>query len=240
MPPPKKLSIAALSVKCCITQHFTDLSRSTPKEATLFITFEGPDGSGKTTQIKKLVPWLQEKGFDVITTREPGGTPISDQVRDVIMNMKNKSMFPRTEILLFCSSRAQLVEELIRPSLAQGKIIISDRYADSTLAYQGYGHGFDQQELKQLLDFATGGLWPDLTLLLELDAETGLRRRITNHEEWNRMDDYQIEFHKRVRQGYHEMAAKNPSRWITIDATRDPDLLQSDIRRILEEKLRKC
>ena len=113
----------------------------------MFITFEGPDGSGKTTQVKRIGRKLIEKGFDIVYTREPGGTEISDQVREILMNMKNKQMCPRTEILLFCAARAQLVEEVIRPALQSGKIVISDRYADSTLAYQGYGHGFEQETL---------------------------------------------------------------------------------------------
>ena len=153
----------------------------------MFISFEGPDGRGKTTQIRKLIPVLQEKGLDIVQTREPGGTDIGDQIRSIIMNMKNKSMHPRAEILLFCASRAQLVEELIRPSLAEGKLILCDRYADSTMAYQGYGHGLDRDALSQLLNFATGGLKPDLTLLFDISAEAGLRRRLSNHEEWNRM-----------------------------------------------------
>ena len=148
----------------------------------MFITFEGPDGSGKTTQIRKLIPVLQEKGLDIVHTREPGGTDIGDQIRSVIMNMKNKSMHPRAEILLFCASRAQLVEELIRPSLREGKFVLCDRYADSTMAYQGYGHGLDRETLSQLLNFATGGLKPDLTLLFDISAEAGLRRRLSNHE----------------------------------------------------------
>ena len=140
-----------------------------------------------------LMPVLQEKGLDVVRTREPGGTDIGDQIRSVIMNMKNKSMHPRAEILLFCASRAQLVEELIRPSLKEGKLVLCDRYADSTLAYQGYGHGLDLETLSRLLDFTTGGLKPDLTLLFDIPAEAGLRRRLSNHDEWNRMDDYALD-----------------------------------------------
>ena len=135
----------------------------------MFITLEGPDGSGKTSQIKPLASYLQEKGYQVITTCEPGGTPISDQVRDVLKNLTNKSMHPRTEILLFCAARAQLVEQVIRPHLAEGKIVISDRYADSTLAYQGYGHGYDLDFLKNLLDFASW--WA----LARLDPVSGYR-----------------------------------------------------------------
>lgn len=203
----------------------------------MFITFEGPDGSGKTTQIKAIGSELQAKGYDIIYTREPGGTEISDQIREIIMNMKNKRMAPRTEILLFCSARAQLVEELIRPALDTGKIVISDRYADSTLAYQGYGHGYDQDVLIQLLNFATGGLWPDLTLLLDISAEKGLQRRLTNQEEWNRMDDYQLAFHERVREGYHALAAADPARWQRIDADQPAAIITRQISAVIEKRL---
>ncbi len=203
----------------------------------MFITFEGPDGSGKTTQIRKLIPVLQEKGLDIVHTREPGGTDIGDQIRSVIMNMKNKSMHPRAEILLFCASRAQLVEELIRPSLAEGKLVLCDRYADSTMAYQGYGHRLDRDVLSQLLKFATGGLKPDLTLLFDISAEAGLRRRLTNHEEWNRMDDYALQFHERVRNGYLAMAAAEPERWAVIDADRTPDVIHEEVVSVITARL---
>ena len=204
----------------------------------MFITFEGPDGSGKTTQLNRLIPVLEAEGLDVVRTREPGGTDIGDQIRSVIMDLKNKSMHPRAEILLFCASRAQLVEELIRPSLAAGKIIFCDRYADSTMAYQGYGHGLDRTALKQLLDFATGGLKPDLTLLFDISAEAGLRRRISNHEEWNRMDDYALQFHERVRKGYLTMAAAEPERWVVINADRSPEEIHEEVVSILSGKIR--
>jgi dTMP kinase len=204
----------------------------------LFITFEGPDGSGKTSQLNLLVPVLQRMGLDAVRTREPGGTDIGDQIRSVIMNMKNKSMHPRSEILLFCASRAQLVEELIRPSLAEGKFILCDRYADSTMAYQGYGHGLDRAALNSLLEFATGGLKPDLTLLFDISAEAGLRRRLSNHEEWNRMDDYALQFHERVRNGYLDMAAADPDRWVVINADRPKEEIHEEVVSILREKIR--
>ncbi len=206
----------------------------------MFITFEGPDGSGKTTQLDRLMPVLAGFGLDTVRTREPGGTDIGDQIRTVIMNMKNKSMHPRAEILLFCASRAQLVEELIRPSLAEGKLVLCDRYADSTMAYQGYGHGLDRDALTRLLAFATGGLRPDLTLLFDISAEAGLRRRLTNHEEWNRMDDYALQFHERVRNGYLAMAAAEPERWAVIDADRTPDEIHADVVSVLTRKLREA
>ncbi len=204
----------------------------------MFITFEGPDGSGKTTQLNLLTETLKGVYPDFIRTREPGGTEIGDQIRSVIMNLKNKSMAPRTEILLFCSSRAQLVEELIRPSLQAGKLVLCDRYADSTLAYQGYGHGLDREELIRLLDFATGGLKPDLTFLFDISAEAGLRRRLVNHDEWNRMDDYALQFHERVRAGYLEMAAAEPRRWVVIDADREPDVIHKEVTAVLSRKLK--
>ena len=203
----------------------------------MFITFEGPDGSGKTSQLDRLIPELESRGLELVRTREPGGTEIGDQIRSVIMDMKNKSMDPRTEILLFCASRAQLVEELIRPSLREGKIVLCDRYADSTMAYQGYGHGLDRDELTHLLRFATGGLKPDLTLLFDISAEAGLRRRLSNHDEWNRMDDYAIQFHERVRNGYLEMAAAEPERWVVIDADRDREAIQKDVLAAVMAKL---
>ena len=203
----------------------------------MFITFEGPDGSGKSTQLKMLAAALREEGREIVTTREPGGTEIGDQIRAVIMNMKNKAMDPRTELLLFNASRAQLVEELIRPSLTAGKIILCDRYADSTMAYQGYGHGLDKDELRRLLNFATGGLKPDLTLLFDISAEAGLKRRQANHDEWNRMDDYALQFHERVRGGFRELAAADPERWVVIDADRDPGVIHAEVLDIVKRKL---
>ncbi|MBR6090231.1 MAG: dTMP kinase [Anaerolineaceae bacterium] len=203
----------------------------------MFITFEGPDGSGKTTQLNRLVALLEQEGKSVVRTREPGGTDIGDQIRSVIMDMKNKKMAPRAEILLFCASRAQLVEELIRPSLDEGKIILCDRYADSTMAYQGYGHGLDRQVLGTLLNFATGGLKPDLTLLFDVPSGVGLRRRMNNHEEWNRMDDYELRFHERVRNGYLELAAAEPERWVVINADRSPDEIFEDVVTVLKDRL---
>ena len=203
----------------------------------MFITLEGPDGSGKSSQIAALSEYLAELGYQVHTTQEPGGTEISDQVRDILKNMNNKDIHPRTEILLFCSARAQLVEQFIRPHLEAGHLIISDRFADSTLAYQGYGHGYDLNMLKRLLDFATGGLWPDLTLLLDIDAEEGLKRRKTGGDEWDRLDDYELAFHKRVREGYLNLAAQEPTRWCKIDANQKPEIVQNMIREVIHSHL---
>ncbi len=203
----------------------------------MFITLEGPDGSGKTTQIPRLAEHLRARGLQVLTTREPGGTPISDQVRQVIMSMKNQEMDPRTEILLFCAARAQLVNQLVRPSLEKGMVVISDRYADSTLAYQGYGHGYDRDFLRQLLHFATGGLVPNLTCYIDVDVETGLSRRKQGGE-WNRMDAYQLEFHRRVRLGYLEMAAEEPQRWVVIDGSQPIVAVQAALQQAVDERLK--
>lgn len=205
----------------------------------MFITLEGPDGSGKTRQIHPLAEFLVQRGHPVFIAREPGGTSIGNQVRDVLMNMQNTSMHSRTETLLFCAARAQLVEEVILPHLSQGEIVILDRYADSTLAYQGYGHRHDLDLIRSLLDFATGGLKPDLTFLLDIDPEIGLHRRQTGGGEWNRLDAYQLEYHQRVRQGYLEMAALEPSRWRVVDASLAPDVVQSHLQNVLLSYLSK-
>jgi dTMP kinase len=203
----------------------------------MFITLEGPDGSGKTQQIKPLEDFLTEKGYKVFTSREPGGTFIGDQIRNVLMDLKNTSMNPRTETLLFCASRSQIVEEVIKPKLADGYIVILDRYADSTLAYQGYGHGNDLKVIKSLLDFATGGLKPDLTFLLDLDPKVGLSRRKDGGGEWNRLDAYQLALHKRVREGYLKMAAEDKKRWKIINADQPIEVVQSNLRKIVLDYL---
>lgn len=202
----------------------------------MFITLEGPEGSGKTSQLPKLAEYLGQHGFDVLTTREPGGTSISEQIRTVLHNLENKEMNPRTEILLFQASRAQLVEQVIRPHLEKGGVVLSDRYADSTLAYQGYGHQIDIEPLRVLVTFATGGLKPDLTLLLDVDVETGLRRKELKGE-WNRLDAYDLEFHQRVRQGYLNLVKGEPDRWVVIDASQDPGKVQTEMRRTVAERL---
>jgi len=195
-----------------------------------FITLEGPEGGGKTMHMPALADFLRQQGYDVLTTREPGGTPIGDQIRTVLMELKNTDMQPRTEALLFQASRAQLVAQVIRPHLAGGGIVLSDRYADSTLAYQGYGHEqFTLEALRGLIEFATGGLKPDLTLLLDVDTEVGLQRKMSEGE-WNRLDAYDLEFHRRVRRGYLEMVQAEPQRWKVIDAGQPVPAVQQALR----------
>jgi dTMP kinase len=203
----------------------------------LFITFEGPEGSGKTSQMADLAAYLCQQGYPVLSTREPGGTPIGDQIRRVLSDLGNEAMQPRTELLLFQASRAPLVEQVILPHLQGGGIVLCDRYADSTLAYQGYGHQqFDLDQVRTLIAFATGGLKPDLTLLLDVDVEEGLRRR-AHGGEWNRLDAYELAFHKRVRLGYLRMAQDEPQRWVVVDAAKPPDQVQAAIRRIVNAHL---
>jgi dTMP kinase len=196
----------------------------------MFITFEGPDGSGKTMQMKPTADFLREQGYLVFPAREPGGTNIGDQVREILMRMDNTSMQPRAETLLFCAARAQLVEEIIKPHLKNKEVVLLDRYADSTLAYQGYGHGNDIELIQKVLNFATGGLTPDITFLFDIEPEIGLRRRQKGNGEWNRMDAYQLEYHRRVRQGYLEMAENEPNRWVRIDANQSPDMVESQLK----------
>ena len=203
----------------------------------MFITLEGPEGAGKTTQLRALADFLRGCGYDVVTTREPGGTPIGDQIRHVLHDTANAAMSPTAEVLLYAASRAQLVAEVIRPALAAGRVVLCDRYADSTMAYQGYGRGLDRDALAALTAIATGGLRPDLTLLLDLDVARGLARRRDEGEEMNRLDLETIEFHRRVRAGYLALAAAEPARWRLIDADRPPAAIQDDLRRLVLERL---
>lgn len=206
-----------------------------------FVTFEGPDGSGKTTQLRLLADHLRAAGYAVLTTREPGGTPISDQIRDVLHDAQNTMMDARAEILLYSASRAQLVREVIQPALAGGKIVLSDRYADSTIAYQGYGRGLDLTALRQITAFATGGLTPDLTIYLDCPVEVGLHRKqramALGEGEWNRLDQEPVEFHRRVRQGYLALIAAEPDRWLVLDAHRPIKEIQKEIRKAVKSVL---
>ncbi len=203
----------------------------------MFITFEGPEGSGKSSQIIQLAAFIEKQGFSVLATREPGGTIIGDQIRDCLHDVNNTEMIPTTEFLLYSASRAQIVGELIRPALVLGTIVLCDRYADSTIAYQGYGRMLDLDYLKQITQFATDGLKPDLTFLLDIDVERGLARRVTGNAEMNRLDLEEVEFHKRVRDGYHKLAQAEPERWNVIDADRSLNEIQADLQRILLSKL---
>lgn len=207
----------------------------------LFITFEGPDGSGKTTQIELTAEYLRRRGYHVLTTREPGGTSIGDQIRAILHDVTNTEMSAQTEILLYSASRAQLVQEAIIPHLNQGGIVVCDRYADSSYAYQGYGRQLEFDALRAITRFATQDLKPDTTIFLDLTPEEGLNRKQTasraGRGEWNRMDQLELDFHRRVRTGYLEMAQEEPERWLIIDAAASIDEVQFAIRQRLEHVL---
>jgi dTMP kinase len=199
-----------------------------------FITFEGPDGSGKTTQIQALYEHLLNEGYQLLCLREPGGTDIGDQIRTVLHDVRNTEMQDRAEVLLYSASRAQLVGQVIRPALEAGRVVLCDRFAESTMAYQGFGHCLDRDLLSAITAFATGGLRPDLIVYLDLPVEHGLQRKQASFRqgegEWNRMDQKELDFHHRARSGYLQMAAEEPDRWCVLDARQSIDVLQDAIR----------
>jgi dTMP kinase len=203
----------------------------------MFITFEGSEGSGKSTQIQLLAEFLRERGIKVTTTREPGGTRIGEQVRACLHDVSNKEMTAPAEVLLYSASRSQLVEQIIRPALAKDHVVLSDRYADSTIAYQGFGRNLDLDTLFRITQFATGGLIPDLTLFLDVDIRNGLERRSSGGGEMNRMDLQAIAFYEKVRDGYLQLASKESERWKIIDANRSVNLIQKGVREVVLDRL---
>ncbi len=201
----------------------------------MFITFEGSDGSGKSTQSHLLEDYLRKNGQDVQLTREPGGTDIGERIRQVLLDMEHEKMHARTETLLFNAARAQLIEQEIRPALSEGKVVLCDRFADSTVAYQGYGREQSIGELKRLIDFATGGLSPDLTFYLDLPPEEGLRRKLADYQ--NRLDVQGLAFYRRVEAGYHAMIAQESERWVVINASRSLEEVHQEVVRAVRGKL---
>jgi dTMP kinase len=214
-----------------------------------FITLEGIEGSGKTTQLARLGKILREKGYRVVETREPGGTPLSEQIRGIMLNVPThmrseqltarltERITPECEAALVFAARAQHVTHVIKPSLKDGAIVLCDRFSDSTLAYQGYARGLDIRSLKTLNRFATGGLIPDLTLLFDLPVETGLARRRRHEAEQNRLDRETRQFHNRVRKGFLDLAAHEPRRIKVVDAAADPDRITADVAAIVNKFL---
>ncbi|NLW25629.1 MAG: dTMP kinase [Clostridia bacterium] len=200
-----------------------------------FITIEGCDGSGKTTQSQLLEKYLRVKQVPCLFTREPGGTEISEQIRKIILNKENENMNWRTEALLYAASRAQLVGEKIVPALHKGLHVVCDRYIDSTLAYQGYGRGLSLEELKRINYFAAGGLKPDVTFLLDIDPEETFQRKA--RQEKDRLEKEKIEFHQKVRYGYLELARLEPERFKIIKATQSIEEIHREIVAFLEEVL---
>lgn len=197
----------------------------------MFVTFEGPEGSGKSTQIERVAARLRDAGKDVITTREPGGTALGEALRTILLDATHLPT-PETEAYLMTGARAEHIRRVIRPALERGALVLCDRYLDSTLAYQGAGRGIDVDVLRDLQDLATGGLLPDRTLLLDLDVEEGLRRRGSSGDR-NRIDDETVSFHHRVADWYRAEAARCPGRWSIVDAGQDVESVTRDILKVL-------
>lgn len=194
----------------------------------LLITFEGIEGAGKSTQIEKLSQALKHQGFNPLITREPGGTPIGERIRDLILDKRHQMMAPKTELFLYLSSRAQHIAEVIEPSLDKGKIVITDRFSDATLAYQGYGRGEELGRLKELNRYILNAREPHITFLLDIDVSVGLSR-IGKRGPLNRLDLEKFDFHKRVREGYLKIAKENPHRIHVLQGATDPETIHKEI-----------
>lgn len=209
----------------------------------MFVTFEGIEGTGKTTQIKRLKEYFESMGREVFLTLEPGGSRVGVELRKMLLHVDNKDITSITELFLYLADRAQHVAQVIRPELDAGKVVISDRFADSTVVYQGYGRGLDPKMLHQLNEVAVDSLWPDLTLLLDLDVEVGLKRAMTRNmrdgkaQEEGRFEQEHISFHNRVREGYLTWAALNRERMKVADATGTPDEVFANIKRLVDATL---
>lgn len=202
----------------------------------LFITIEGVEGAGKTTQMDLLKTALKKRNFKVVITREPGGTNIADQIRKILLSTKNRRMVPLCELFLYEASRAQHVEEVILPALKKGKIVISDRFYDATWVYQGYGRGISRKSIEKLNLFATGGLEPDLTIVIDCPIDKGLTRIRSYRKNLDRLEREKHSFHERVRQGYLKLASLDPRRVRVIDGNREPKEVH---RNILKQVLKK-
>lgn len=209
----------------------------------MFITFEGMEGSGKSTALNRVQQALLDAGHGVLLTREPGGSRLGRTLRSILLDLSNDDIVPEAELFLYLADRAQHVGQVIRPALAEGVVVLSDRYADSTVVYQGYGRGLDPERLRELNDMAVGGLWPDLTLVFDLPPEEGLRRAMTrNLREGTSVSEGRFEaehlaFHARVREGYLTWAALHPARFRVVDATRTPDEVFEDVMRAVRSAL---
>lgn len=209
----------------------------------MFITFEGVEGSGKTTQRKLLTEKLESIGKSVVLTREPGGTEIGTQVRKILLDSKNSAMVPLCELLLYFADRAQHVEEVVKPGLKAGKIVLCDRFVDSTIVYQGAGRGVGKQDVLDLKDLVLKDLKPDLTIIFDLDAEKGLDRAktriaaITEGDKEDRFENEELEFHKRIRNGFLELAKQEPERFAVVDASLTPEEIFENVWKIVEQRM---
>ncbi len=203
-------------------------------EKGLFITFEGTDGSGKTTQIKLLQEYMRTKERQVVLSREPGGTRVSEIIRDIILEPENKEIVPLTEMILYAASRAQHVAEVIDPAIRAGKIVICDRYVDSSYAYQGGGRGMDLKIIADVNRIAINGTVPDITFFLDIDPEISIRRRIDSTGA-DRIEQEKLDFHRRVYDGYKKLSILYPDRIKTIDATRSIEEISAQINEYIDE-----
>lgn len=209
----------------------------------IFITLEGPDGCGKTTHAGKIAQYLKRMGFSVVRTREPGGTPVAEKIRRILLKVDNR-MSSEAELLLYEASRADHVTNLIRPALKKGKIVICERFCDATLAYQGYGRGLHKRDIKNLNKYCTGSLKPDLTILLDLPVSVGLQRVINagtsgKPADMDRLEQEHISFHRRVRRGYLKIAAQEPRRVKIISSAQSISRVYEEIIKSLDKVLKK-
>ncbi|MFW5489998.1 MAG: dTMP kinase [Desulfovibrio sp.] len=211
----------------------------------MFVTFEGIEGTGKTTQIKKAMDYLASKGRECVLTLEPGGSRLGQHLRSILLHMESRDLTGETELFLYLADRAQHVATVVCPALDKGKCVISDRFADSTVVYQGYGRGLDPKLLHQLNEVAVAGTWPDLTILLDLDPEIGLRRALARNaaecksREEGRFEAEAMDFHKRIREGYLTWAGLHHDRFRVVDAAQTPDEVFAQIKPHLDAFLEK-
>lgn len=210
----------------------------------MFVTFEGIEGSGKSTQIKLLQQALEDKGLPVVLTREPGGTPIGDQIRQVLLDAKNKAMVPECELLLYYAARAQHVQEKVKPACQAGKVVLCDRFVDATMAYQGAARGLESDFLFELNDYVLNGFHADLTLLFDLPVEKGLARakkradELADSDKEDRFEQEAIDFHHKVRKAYLLLAKNNPDRFVVLNADQSVEDLQKDVWNAVAERLK--
>ena len=202
----------------------------------ILITLEGPEGAGKTTILQQILPILTQVGVAILTTREPGGIRLAESIREIILAPENTAIDGKTELLLFAAARRQHLNEKVRPALAEGKIVIIDRFIDSSVAYQGYARGIDVADVEMINNFATDGLLPDLTLYFDVDTEIGLSRVMSGNREVNRLDLEAKEMHQKVRAGYQAIAKANPERIVTIDASQTIDQVVSTTLSTLQSR----
>lgn len=201
-----------------------------------FISFEGIDGCGKSTLLAHSSAWLSQRHIEHLVTREPGGTRLGESLREILLDTSFSSMDPWAEILLYAASRAQHVREVIKPALERGLWVLSDRFVDATLAYQGYGRGLDTARLKRIHEWTSGGLWPGLTVLLDCDIKTAIKRRKNRSGGSDRLELQDEAFHERVRAGYLELSKADPDRFIVLDAGRSLDRVLEDFRNLFSRR----